>query len=188
VSVPEAYWLSPNDECARYAHHDNTVANPGYLRFLGEVAEVVCETTAPGTRVLDFGSGENAVLTALLRERGRDCVAYDPLYGIGPDALAARYDAIVVCEVIEHLRELRAELAKLAGCLRMGGHIVIRTRCYPSLTEIPSWGYARDPTHLNFFAERTLSIAAHQLGLGCRTTGAPNIFLWWKEHAKQACC
>lgn len=177
VFVPEAQWLSVDDERARYAHHDNTPANEGYVKLLGEVADVVCGLVAPGARVLDFGSGQNAVLTALLRERGLDCVAYDPLYGIGPDAFRVKYHAIVACEVIEHLRDLRAELTSLAGGLRPGGRIVVRTQCYPSLVELPSWWYARDPTHLNFFAERTLAVGAWLAGLRSRACGT-HIFVW----------
>ena len=32
------------------------------------------------SEVLDFGCGEHAVLTAILRSRGMTCDAYDPLY------------------------------------------------------------------------------------------------------------
>jgi hypothetical protein len=178
VFVPESQWPSVDDERARYAHHDNTPANEGYVRFLGEVADVVCGLVGKGARILDFGSGQAAVLTALLRERGWDCTAYDPLYGIGPDALAGKYDVIVLCEVIEHLRDLRSELARVTGCLRAGGHVVVRTRCYPSLAELPSWWYARDPSHINFFAARTLGAAARLGGLRSGQADAPDIFVW----------
>jgi len=178
VFVPKAQWLSVDDERARYAHHDNTLANEGYVRFLGEVAEVVCELAGPEARVLDFGSGQNAILTGLLRSRGRNAKAYDPLYGLGPNALRDTYDVIVACEVIEHLRDLRAELTSIAGCLRSGSHVVARTQCYPSLAELPSWWYARDPTHLNFFAEPTLAVAAGLAGLRCRRARGADIFVW----------
>jgi SAM-dependent methyltransferase len=178
VFVPEAQWVSVAEERRRYAHHDNTAANAGYVRFLGEVAEVVCGLTASDASVLDFGSGENRVLTEMLGGRGRRCRAYDPLYGLGDDALLDRYDAIVLCEVIEHLRDLRGELARLGGCLRPGGHVVVRTQCYPSLAEIPSWWYARDITHLNFFAPRTLERAAGLLGLQGQSTNLRDVVVW----------
>jgi hypothetical protein len=178
VFVPESQWTSVDDERARYAHHDNTPANEGYVRFLGEVADVVCGLVGAGACILDFGSGQAAVLAALLRERGRDCTAYDPLYGIGPDALAGRYEVIVLCEVIEHLRDLRSELTRLGGCLCPGGRVVVRTRCYPSLAELPSWWYARDPTHINFFTERTLEVAAGLVGLRCQRANPADLFIW----------
>jgi hypothetical protein len=178
VFVPESRWLTVEAERARYAHHDNTATNEGYARFLGEVADVVCGLTLPGARVLDFGSGEHAVLAGLLLQRGREGVAHDPLYDIGPDALRARYDAIVLCEVIEHLRDLRAELSNIVTCLAPGARVVVRTRCYPSIAELPSWWYARDPTHIRFFASRTLELAARLCGLRSRPTPLADVFVW----------
>lgn len=178
VFVPEAEWVSLADERARYAHHHNTPANTGYVRFLGQVVDVVCALAGPGARVLDFGSGARAVLTELLRARGRDCVAHDPLYDLGKDALAENYDAIVLCEVIEHLRDLRGELARIARCVRPGGAVVVRTQRYPSLAELPAWWYARDVTHINFFAEKTLAVAASACGLVARATALPDVGVW----------
>jgi len=178
VSVPPAHWLTVDDERARYAHHDNVASNEGYLKFLGQVADVVSGLAAPGARILDFGSGQNALLTGILRARGFACVAYDPLYGVSPGALASRYDVVVMCEVIEHLRDPRGELLALAGCLGPGGRVVVRTQCYPSLGELGSWWYARDATHINFFAAGTLEVAAKLCGLRCQGTGEPDIFVW----------
>ncbi|HEX7507756.1 MAG TPA: hypothetical protein VF550_13345, partial [Polyangia bacterium] len=68
VFVPSQFWLSEDEERARYAHHDNSPANEGYVKFLAQVARVV--EGLGGGRVLDFGSGENAVLADILRQRG----------------------------------------------------------------------------------------------------------------------
>jgi 2-polyprenyl-3-methyl-5-hydroxy-6-metoxy-1,4-benzoquinol methylase len=178
VFVPEAQWLTAEAERARYDYHANTPSNEGYVRFLGQVVDVVCGLVRPGTRVLDFGCGQQAVLAGLLRARGCEGVGYDPLYGTGADALTGRYDAIVLCEVIEHLRDPRAELTRLAACLRPGAPVVVRTRCYPSLAELPAWWYARDPTHINFFAPPTLALAAGLCGRSLHTTATPDIFIW----------
>lgn len=178
VFVPEALWLSVDDERTRYAHHDNTRDNAGYVSFLGEVADVVAGIASPPARVLDFGSGEHAVLSHLLRERDYDCTAYDPVYGLGADALAGRFDVVVLCEVIEHLRDLRGELDRIRGCLAEGGRVVVRTRCYPTLAALPTWWYARDATHINFFAPKALAVAAARCGLLSRATDAPDVFLW----------
>jgi SAM-dependent methyltransferase len=181
VLVPRDYWVSESEERARYAHHDNSPANEGYVKFLGQVADVVAELGPVSSRVLDFGSGENAVLADLLRQRGFACAAYDPVYGLGQAALRERYDIVVLCEVIEHLRDLRAEMLTLKACLGPGGRVVVRTQCYPSVAELPTWWYARDATHLNFFAPRTLDLAARLCGLRCLPTGQPDIFVWAAE-------
>jgi 2-polyprenyl-3-methyl-5-hydroxy-6-metoxy-1,4-benzoquinol methylase len=178
VFVPEAHWLSVDDERARYAHHDNTAANAGYVKWLGQVANVVAGLAAPGARVLDFGSGENAILTGLLREHGYDCTAYDPLYGMGVESMSGRHDVIVLCEVIEHLRDLRQEIVRLADRLQPAGAVVVRTQCYPSVAELATWWYARDATHINFFAPRTLELAASLCGLRSFPTAAADIFVW----------
>jgi hypothetical protein len=178
VFVAATDWLTVAAERARYAHHDNTTANAGYVRFLGEVADVVCGLVEPRANVLDFGSGEHAVLAGLLTQRGRACVAYDPLYDRGVAALSGRYDAIVLCEVVEHLRDLRGELERIGACRQPAGVVVVRTRCYPSLAELPDWWYARDPTHIQFFAPRTLACAARLCGLDCRSTPMPDVFVW----------
>jgi SAM-dependent methyltransferase len=181
VFVPREFWLSEDDERARYAHHDNTPTNEGYAKFLGQVADVVAAIAPGSARVLDFGSGENAVLADILRQRGFDCAAYDPVYGLGQAALRDRYDMVVLCEVIEHLRDLRAEILTLKGCLGPGGRVVVRTQCYPSIAEMTTWWYARDATHLNFFSERTLEFAAGLCNLRCLHTGQPDIFVWAAE-------
>ena len=178
VFVPPAHWLTLDEEKTRYAFHDNSPSNAGYVRFLGQVADVVAGLGGGKSRVLDFGSGENAVLADILRQRGFDCAAYDPLYRRGQEALRSRYDLVILCEVIEHLRDLRGEMRLLKECLGQCGRVVVRTQCYPSVAEMPSWWYARDATHLNFFAERTLECAAELCGLHCRRVDAPDIFVW----------
>jgi 2-polyprenyl-3-methyl-5-hydroxy-6-metoxy-1,4-benzoquinol methylase len=178
VFVPAKHWLTVHEERARYAHHHNTPANVGYVTFLGQVADVVGGLAIPGASVLDFGSGENAVLCDLLRQRGYACTGYDPLYAAGAAALQARYDVIVVCEVIEHLRDLRGELATLTRCLAPSGAIVVRTQRYPSIAEFATWWYARDATHINFFQTESLAFAARLCGLTSHATDAPDIAVW----------
>lgn len=176
--MPPEDWVTRNDERARYDHHDNQESNRGYVDFLSQVADVVAQVAKPPAPVLDFGAGENAVLTGLLRGRGYDCTAYDPLYGLGQAALAGHYQVIVLCEVIEHLRDLRDEILALCRCLAPGGSLVVRTRCYPSLGEIPAWWYARDITHINLFSRPTLAVAASLCGLACHDTRHADITIW----------
>jgi len=178
VFVPREFWVNEDEERARYAHHDNSLSNEGYVRFLGQVADVVAGLEPKPGRVLDFGSGDSAVLTSILRRRGFDCAAYDPIYGLGQAALRDQYDTVVVCEVIEHLRDLRADLALLKECLAPGGRVVVRTQVYPSVATIPTWWYARDATHINFFGKQTLAFAANLCGLDCHSTPLPDIFVW----------
>jgi len=175
VFVPDREWLSPDDERARYRHHDNTPDSHDYVCFLNEMMAQVEALGLGDQPILDFGSGEHAVLADLLKTRGLICTAYDPLYD--STQLAGPYALIIICEVIEHLRDLRGELARLRGLLTANGKILVRTQPYPSVEQIPAWWYSRDPTHISFFSEHTLAHAASLLGRGS-TRLTKDIFLW----------
>jgi hypothetical protein len=160
IFVPESEHVSVDEEKSRYALHDNTVANKGYVGFLTECADVVFKETSASARILDYGSGRNAVLTGLLRDKGFDCTAYDPLYGIGTNALSKTYDAVVLCEVVEHIRNLKEELVNIRNAAGTSGKIFIRTRLYPSIENFPQWWYRNDITHVNFFSRQSLEVLA----------------------------
>jgi hypothetical protein len=176
VFVPENEWLDLDAERARYDQHDNTPTNLGYLRFLSEVVAQV-EALQVGTgSILDYGCGEQAILAALLRAKGLACIGYDPLYGReqrdGPHAL------VILCEVIEHLRDLRGELERVGHLLSPGGRVLVRTRPYPGVEAIADWWYSRDTTHINFFGEPALLHAARLAGQNTVTRLAGDMFLW----------
>jgi SAM-dependent methyltransferase len=183
VSVPEKYWLSVDDERARYDLHDNSISNDGYVKFLSAVADVaIKEYRHPRMRVLDFGCGKDAVLCRLLWDRGGDCCAYDPLYKIslpkvGNSDNLYKFDMIILCEVIEHLRDLMGELRRICGLLREGGIIIIRTRLYEDPSVFPNWWYAQDPTHINFFSAESLNKIAGMIGKRVDLTGYSDIFV-----------
>jgi SAM-dependent methyltransferase len=164
-------------ERSRYDRHDNSPSNLGYRRFLCEVAAAVEGLNLGEGDILDFGAGENAVLTQLLRERGLRARDYDPLYGRGLDALDEHYDLVILCEVIEHLRDLTRELTRIQACLRPGGRVLLRTRIYPSVEMMADWWYGRDPTHLNFLGRETLRTVAALLKRNAVTVLEDDMFL-----------
>jgi hypothetical protein len=176
IFVPAADHCSVPDEKARYDLHDNDDGQEGYRRYLGEMVDAVCQRIDPSARILDFGSGKNAVLISLFREKGYDCTAYDPLYSIGTDALSRRYDAIILCEVIEHLRDLPAEIERMRGLLAPGAALFIRTQFYPSIDEFPRWWYKNDRTHINFFSRTSIDKAAAMMGLTATACEIADIF------------
>jgi len=201
ISVPPRYHLSKTDELARYALHDNTISNKGYVAFLSEVADVAVNIASEMQRIaglpindprerpiklLDFGCGSEAVLCRLLAMRGIgiDCRPYDPLYeGLRmlPDAVG-KYDIIVASEVIEHLRDITGDLRLMVGLLRGGGAIILRTRLYDdsgvdASSDFQSWWYAQDPTHINFFSGKSLSRLAMIAGKRIEETGCRDIFV-----------
>jgi 2-polyprenyl-3-methyl-5-hydroxy-6-metoxy-1,4-benzoquinol methylase len=179
VTVPQLFHCTPEDERCRYDLHDNTIENQGYVRFLSEVADIARSHLPQGAMVLDYGCGGNAVLSAILNRSGMRCDPYDPLYqGYPHPAEGARYDAVIMCEVIEHCRDVGATLRDVAGLLASGGKVIIRTQCLAPDTDITRWWYAQDITHVNFFPLRALETAAHCLGKVCVATSKEDIVIF----------
>jgi hypothetical protein len=164
VFVPVADHVTHIEEKKRYDLHDNGPGQKGYLDFLHDLVSVVEGLCGRSDRILDYGSGRNAVLTGLLRGKGYDCTPYDPLYAIGPRALDRCYDTIILCEVVEHLRDLQKETALLKRAAGQRGKVVIRTQPYPSLEKFGTWWYKNDCTHVNFFCPAAIDVLAAQLG------------------------
>jgi transcription initiation factor TFIIIB Brf1 subunit/transcription initiation factor TFIIB len=178
VFVPEEYHLTPEQERRRYELHDNHEHNRGYVRFLSQVADVIGDMRPQPSRVLDFGCGREAVLTALLRRRGFRCDSFDPLYDRPLPPSPGKYDAVVVCEVVEHCRNIRRTFLEIEGLLEEKGTAVVRTQCRDERTDFSCWWYARDPTHINFFSRDTLEYAAGLLRKKCMATAADDIFVF----------
>lgn len=163
VFVPETYHVSSERERERYALHDNTPGNSGYVRFLTEVADVISPCLSAAKRVLDYGCGEHAVLAQLLRQKGIRCDAYDPLYYPELPERNKTYDIIILCEVIEHCRNLDEVIASVRELLSSEGIVCVRTQCYSEVSAVPQWWYAQDCTHINFFSEKALAVVARRL-------------------------
>ena len=175
IFVPASQFVTVDEERARYELHDNTGGHAGYRSFLNEAAEIVEQVTVQSGRILDFGSGRNAVLTSLLRDRGYSCTAYDPLYGIGMDSTEFPYDTVVLCEVIEHLRDLKEDLRIITGMMNPSGTVVIRTGLHPPPGSFGSWWYKNDRTHINYLGMPTVEWIAKTFGYAVVDSGKKGI-------------
>jgi Methyltransferase domain len=177
VFVPADDHVPLEKEIKRYDLHDNGPGHKGYLDYLQTLVSMVEELCVKSARILDYGCGRNAVLTGLLTGKGYDCTPYDPLYAIGPGALDRCYDVIILCEVIEHLRDLQKEMALLKKAAGEKGTIVIRTQMSPPQDEFPSWWYKNDCTHVNFFCPAAILVLAALLGRKSVEQKANDIFV-----------
>jgi hypothetical protein len=65
------------------------------------------------------------------------------------------YDFILMIEVIEHLRDPYGDLSNLKSRLRKGGKMFIKTQLMHPQRDFSSWPYQRDPTHVQFFSQKT---------------------------------
>lgn len=178
--VPEPWQVTPERERARYELHRNSLTDEGYIRFLQPVIACLLRHFRPGgetgtilppARILDFGSGPTPVLVELLRREGFNAVGYDPCFDSGAD-LSQPFDAVVSTETFEHFRRPREELERIAGLLRPGGLLVVRTALWQPGQDFRTWHYANDETHIVFYSEATFRYIASTWGLRiCETNG-----------------
>jgi SAM-dependent methyltransferase len=126
-------------------------------------------------RVLDFGAGTGIVAEALFaagakvsaiepspdgrsairRTVGLDAATTLDELGAGPES----FDAVVMIEVIEHLRDPRATIASLAPLLRRDGYLFVTTPNLGSLRariQGARWPNVRSHTHVMYFTARSL--------------------------------
>jgi hypothetical protein len=163
IGVPVAEHLSRDEEKRRYSHHKNQLDNVQYCRYCEGIADEICKIELKNPALLDFGSGPNFVLTRVLRQRGFQCDPYDPVYELGMDACSRVFDLIILCETIEHLRDLNEEVRLLKQMSKPGGYIFIHTQLYEAKESVPKWWYAVDETHINFFNHHSLNCLASLL-------------------------
>ncbi len=175
--VPSEYHLPVAEERSRYDLHDNTLENDGYVSFLSQVADLAERLVRPDGKLLDFGCGKNAVLAEILHSRGVRCDVYDPLYEFPSLEEKRTYEGIILCEVIEHCRDLRATIGLIDLLIADHGLIIIRTQCYEQNVDLQRWWYAQDSTHINLFSRRALDEVATQLHRSLEVTTLPDIFL-----------
>lgn len=116
-------------------------------------------------RILDFGAGSGE-LTAELKRRGYDATALEPMRDgfLKDQHYPHPFDVVIAVEVIEHLADVWEELRQIEQVLAQGGLILFSTGMTNPFIESPDavehfkkWWYKDDPTHLNFFCNRTLN-------------------------------
>ncbi|MFP4165082.1 MAG: class I SAM-dependent methyltransferase [Chitinispirillaceae bacterium] len=176
ISVPPQNWVDEDQELRRYDLHDNTLSNNGYVKYLSQMMNETEKLKLDDPFILDFGSGPDAVLASLLKNIGYRAEGYDPLFGLELKR-GEKFDLVIMCEVIEHLRDIRKELELVRNVLCPGGMLLLRTQLYPSLEMFSNWWYTQDPTHINFFSEKSLQKVASFLGMELVGTSVKDIFL-----------
>lgn len=163
VSVPRELHLSESAEVDRYGLHDNSESNSGYRNYLTKVADSVASLVDDmgSRRVLDYGAGDDAVLTKILAEQGVNCTAYDPNYKPLAE-FSGEYGLIIACESAEHFRDPHEEFLRINEHLESGGYLYIRTEMLESAPYFSGWWYKNDPTHIFFYSEQTMKFIAEQ--------------------------
>lgn len=164
VHLDPAQRLAPEAERRHYDSHENDPDDPRYRVFLDRLVAPLSRRLEPGARGLDYGSGPGPAVAAMLAERGFPTSIYDPFFAPDSAALARSYDFITCTEVAEHFFHPGRELERLRDLLRPGGLLAIMTEILRDETVFERWRYARDPSHVCFYRERTMEWIAADRG------------------------
>jgi len=152
------------------------------------------ETLVPVGTLLDVGSATGEYLRSA-RDRGWRCVGVERSpwaadygrdhYGLDVrtgdltdiDLPLASFDAVLMVEVVEHLEDPKANLARVAELLRPGGVLWLTTPNVASLAASvlgPRWDRIEPNGHLYYFAPESLTRLLEGAGLellSLRTSG-----------------
>ena len=139
-----------------------------------------------GKRILDYGCGNGGLLRVASElgahatgieqsEVARESIqrrgfgrAFRDLAALQAAEPAARFDWIVLCEVIEHLRWPWEELEAFAPLLSPDGHIVVTTpnaACLKSRLRGAAWEQRQNLTHFYYFNPTSLGACLRRAGL-----------------------
>ncbi|KPQ27098.1 MAG: Methyltransferase domain [Marinobacter excellens HL-55] len=163
VMAPECR-LTPDEERAVYALHNNEPEDGGYRRFLSKLSEPLLTKLTSGAQGLDFGCGPGPALAGMMQEAGYEMALYDPFFHPTMSALERQYDFITCTEVVEHLYRPAEVFRQLDSLLKPGGWLGIMTCFQTDDDRFDHWHYRRDPTHVVFYRELTLAWLADHYG------------------------
>lgn len=148
---------SKTAEKRRYTYHQNNLKDRGYRRFVRPLIKAVKSNFGNNHLGLDYGCGQNPVLTTLLRKKGMQVEKYDPFFQDNSRVFKKTYDYIVCCEVVEHFHQPRKEFERLKTLLKPGGTLFCKTSMItPKIkSNFKTWWYKNDLTHVFFYSEKT---------------------------------
>ena len=154
--------LSPEKEKERYSLHNNDVDDPEYRKFLSKLFDPLIKKLKKESRGLDYGCGPGPALASMLREEGFAVDIYDPYFFPDESYRDKVYDFITCTEAAEHFYEPQKEFNKLDQVLADKGILGVMTNFYEDTINFEDWYYRKDPTHVVFYAVKTLQCIAEE--------------------------
>lgn len=184
--MDESKILPPEQERERYLKHINTPEDSGYVDVLKTfIRTSILPFHGNIKTALDFGSGPEPVLAALLKKMGYEVDIYDIYFAPEPVFKDKTYDLITCTEVLEHLKNPLETLKLLKSLLNAGGILAVMTMFHPLASEkggklsgemeFKDWWYRRDPAHISFFRPETFRYIADLLGMSILMMDKKNI-------------
>lgn len=164
VQLDGSCFLTTEQEKAHYLNHENVSSDLGYRAFVQPITNAVMQCFNNHQVGLDFGSGQDAAVVAILREKGYQIQAYDPFFFPDLNWKKHKFDFITATEVVEHLHHPLHTFKKLKEALKPNGKLFIMTELLPAETSFAHWYYKNDPTHVTFYSVKTMQWLADYLG------------------------
>lgn len=149
-----------------------------------DVLEKIIGKHVKPRRILDFGSGSGA-LTQEFQSRNYDVTPVEPMVTgyLKDQNFTGKFNVVLAVEVFEHLLNLWDEIEEIEKILEPGGIILAATALTnpfiqrdQAQEEFKEWWYKDDPTHVNFFCNKTLEVMGAVKGW-IVTTYANNMFV-----------
>lgn len=159
------YYLTADEEKARYETHNNDVNDVRYQNFTSPITNYVLEKFLATHKGLDFGSGSGPVISSMLSKERYDIVQYDPFFAPNTSVLRHKYDYIVSCEVFEHFYNPKKEIDFLVDILHKNGVLLIMTLLYHDRIDFDTWFYRNDATHVFIYRKETIEYIAKRNNL-----------------------
>ncbi len=154
----------PDFEMHRYLLHKNDPGDAGYRKFVTPLCDAILANFSANDSGLDFGSGTNSAVTAILRERGYGVTEYDPFFAPDTSTLEKRYAFISCCEVMEHFHDPALEFERLYNLLSPGGKLFCMTHLWEDSGDFAKWYYKNDPTHVFIYRRPTIGYIKNTFG------------------------
>ncbi|MDC7235538.1 MAG: class I SAM-dependent methyltransferase [Spirochaetales bacterium] len=155
------------EEKARYELHQNDDTDEGYVRWLTSFINSSVIPWYKQGSVLDFGSGPQAVLTDLLRDRDYPVYSYDPYFSDRWPEEGEPFSLILMCEVLEHVNDPAEVFRRLFSVSAEGAVISLKTAFLPSSGQVgdfKGWWYRQDITHIRFYNPQSLKVLGENSG------------------------
>ena len=70
ISVPSEEWLSPEEEKARYANHENGKDNPDYVQYLTDISHEIDEIPINAPKISGLRQRTGICFDACVAEKG----------------------------------------------------------------------------------------------------------------------
>lgn len=175
IHVPHVYFASQSQQKQRYDLHRNSIDDAGYVSHLMRIVTPLVSALAKGTSGLDYGSGPNPVLSALLSEKGFLMSQYDVFYAPERGVRENKYDFVVSAETVEHFENPFDEWHRIINLVPCG-MVAIMTKMVSDLEAFKKWRYINDITHVCFYSRDTFKWIGRKFGIPVRFPAKDVVF------------